>query len=387
MNHKHNKWGQSKDSVDPKTNNTNLRPTLAPAILQPLTQIQLAALELYDAGFNVMPIPRVGLEYGGKKPPYGRFYYLFTTRLYRASLAILFKRANLAVLCGRLSRNLFVLDCDESRLFGRIGWELKKREIPTWAVQSKRGGHYWMLCSEGEVKNKDNLMPGLQVIGNCQYVVAPPSVHPTGLIYSWTDRDGDLPPSITLETLDFIPGLSVLRPKWGKLPAVAHRVLVDKDLGDYTTNSEAELAAAMSLTKAGYTENEIITLFEQHRPPHYASKKNPSSWFERYLLPKAVEFEDANPRSDDLKSWAESRPWPGRTGETDKRVFIALCHRAKLDGRKCFRASIREIAEIANITKNTAVLSIHRLISSGLISFAGIDEKSRACLYSFNARS
>jgi hypothetical protein len=297
---------------------------------------------------------------------------------------MLFKRANLAVLCGRLSRNLFVLDCDESRLFERIGWELKNRKISPWIVASERGGHYWLLSDGGEVKNKDNALPGLQVIGNHQYVVAPPSVHPTGLIYSWINRDGDIPPLVTLESLDFLPDLTLVSTLRGKLPSVAHRVLIDGELGNYATNSEAELAAAMSLAKAGYSEDEIISLFEQYLPPHFASKRDPTAWFERYMLPKAIAFADAKPMSDDLKDWAESRAWPGRTGETDKRVFLALCHRARLDGRKCFRASIREVAEIANISKNTAVLGIHRLINGGLISYAGTDEKSRASLYSFS---
>ena len=167
------------------------------------------------------------------------------------------------------------------------------------------------------------------------------------------------------------------------LPSVAHHVLVESNLGDYATNSEAEIAAAMSLAKAGYTEDEIISVFEQYQPIHFASKRNPTVWFERYMLPKAFEFADASPRSDCLTDWAESRPWTGRTGETDKRVFLAFCQRARLDGRVRFRASIREVAEIANITKTTALHSIHRLIIVGFVTYTGTDEKSRANLYSF----
>jgi len=79
--------------------------------------VQQSAMELFDAGFNVMPIPRVGMEYDGEKPPYGPFSMLFATRLDRAGLPILFDRSNLAVIVGRLSHNLFVLDCDEARAF------------------------------------------------------------------------------------------------------------------------------------------------------------------------------------------------------------------------------------------------------------------------------
>ena len=77
----------------------------------------------------------------------------------------------------------------------------------------------------------------------------------------------------------------------------------------------------------------------------------------------------------------------GPTGETDKRVFFALCHRAHLDGRKEFRASIREVAEIAGVTKNTAHRSLKRLIQAGLISLAGRDSGSGANLYKFSKKN
>lgn len=357
-------------------------PQSLPIALYPLTRNQQAAIQLYDIGFNVMPIPRVGMEHGGKKPPYGKFSFLFTTRLGRSSLPLLFDRSDIAVICGRLSNNLFILDCDKPQTFSWIGQELEKHNINAWVTESVRGGHYWLLSTEGEVRNATPIA-GLDILGNHKYVVAPPSVHPSGLIYQWIKRDGILPPAVFLDKLPFLEGLSLIKARRALLPTVAKSVLIDKNLGNYQSNSEAELAAAMSLAKGGYSDEEIISIFEKYNPSHYASKKDSSSWFQRYILPKAFAYSNSAPNSNKLASWANSRPWPGRTGETDKSVFLALCHRAKLDGREHFRASVREVAELAHIEKMTAQRSLIRLIQDGLITKVGRDRLSNATLYQF----
>lgn len=282
-------------------------PNAQPAILYPLTRTQQAAIQLYDLGFNVLPIPRVGAEHGGKKPPYGPFSILFTSRLGRSSLPLLFERSNLAVICGRLSRNLFILDCDLPHTFQWIGRELEMNNIDSWVTASLRGGHYWLLSSEGEIKNADP-QPGLQILGNHKYVVAPPSVHPTGVIYEWIRRNGTLPPTISLDKLLFLEHLSLIKTRQSIFPPVAQIVLIEKNTDDYLSNSEAELSAAMSLAKAGYTEEDIISIFEKYKPPHFSSKKNPTGWFQRYLLPKAFAYANSAPNSYKLVSWANSRP-------------------------------------------------------------------------------
>jgi hypothetical protein len=194
---------------------------------------------------------------------------------------------------------------------------------------------------------------------------------------------GTFPPKVPLESLDFIPGIALVGGIHNWLPPIAQKVLIDEDTTSYTSNSEAELAAAMSLAKAGYSEIEIISIFDEYRPPHFSSKKNSADWLGKYLLPTAFDYCDAKLNIDQINTWAWSRPWPGRTGESDKRVFLALCHRARLDRRKHFRASVREVAEIANLSKNTAERSLRRLIFGGLIQKVGTDGKSGANLYKF----
>lgn len=350
-----------------------------------LSPVQQTALESYDAGFNVLPIPRVRMEYNGRKPPYGKYGLLFATRLHRAYLPELFDRANIAVICGRLSHNLFVVDCDTEREFKRVGQELKKRGIVAWVTVSARGGHYWLLCAEGEIKTS-KLSETLEIIGAHGYILIPPSVHPTGTIYEWLHRDGDLPPTVSIDALDFLLGIELVRRREGDLPLTARRVLVEHDTRKYHSNSEAEFAAVMALAKAGWGDDEIIEVFEKYQPPHFARKRNPAGWLRRYMLPKArknTETSDRRTHTDTRAAWALSRPWPGRTGETDRAVYLGLCKRARLDRRIAFRAASRELAALANLSRRTVTASLHRLIASKLIERAGSDSLSRASLFRF----
>ncbi len=82
--------------------------------------------------------------------------------------------------------------------------------------------------------------------------------------------------------------------------------------------------------------------------------------------------------------WAESRPWPGRTGNTDRAVYLALCHRMRLDGGAKFRASIREVAELAAVNKETAYKAIGRLVAASLVHREGADAQGSSSHYSLS---
>lgn len=61
------------------------------------------------------------------------------------------------------------------------------------------GGRHLYLRHPGfEVPNRVGIRPGLDLRGDAGYVVAPPSIHPSGQPYRW--RDGqtpeDLPPPL-----------------------------------------------------------------------------------------------------------------------------------------------------------------------------------------------
>jgi hypothetical protein len=348
------------------------------------THIQQSALCLHHMGFNVLPIPRVGGEYDGKKPPYGSYSMLFYVRLPFSSLPQLFESSNLAIICGRLSMDLFVLDCDTEESFQWVMDQLSRRNIETWIDKTPRGGHFWFLSKDGEVTNH-KFHEEIDVIGNRKYFVAPPSVHPTGELYYWYQRLGQLPCSVHLDQLAFIDGLKSSNGRnQADLPSKAHQVLVEGNTEAFASNSEAEFSAVMSLAKAGYSEDEIIDLFEIYSPPHYSGKKDSQDWLKRYVLSTvfSITEEDFLPVPAKDASCHSNNPWPGRTGETDKRVYASLLTRARLERSVVFRASVRELAELSNVSKDTVCRSLGRLCHSGYIKRMGRDATSGACTYS-----
>ena len=351
-------------------------------------EIVREAERLFDAGLNVFPVVK------GGKEPYGPHGILTTTRLHRPSLAGLVTDSNLAVMTGRLSGGLFVLDCDSWETFQRVGEQLAARGIRTWIRSGTDGGQYWLLCAEGEVRNAK--IGALDILGNRKYTVALPSIHPEGMVYEWVERDGPNPPLVSLAQLDFLPlqleSVSRRRTceKPNVLPPVANRVLVERNTTGYSSNSEAEYAACASLVSAGFEDGWILRVFEQFGPPHYTRVGDRN--FKRYVLDSARAWVSDPARADSARSgdshssvfitWAESRAWPGRTGNTDRAVYLALCQRLRMDGGMPFRGSAREVGELAGVNKETACNALVRLVTAGLVQPEGQNRQAGASLYS-----
>ena len=146
-------------------------------------------------------------------------------------------------------------------------------------------------------------------------------------------------PPVTLAQLDFLPlrMASIQRHSQKQshvLPPVADRVLIQRDISGYASNSEAEFAACMSLVAADYSDPDILRVFEAFSPPHY--EKVGDRHFGQYVLNSArayveradqVTARSGIAHSSSYVQWAQSQPWPGRTGATDRAVFLALCER------------------------------------------------------------
>ena len=95
---------------------------------------------------------------------------------------------NIAIATGAVSK-VFAVDIDG--LDAEI--ELRKLEAqhsalpPTVEVITARGRHLYFQMPETPVVNSaGKIAPGIDVRGNGGYVLAPPSVHPSGKLYSWS---------------------------------------------------------------------------------------------------------------------------------------------------------------------------------------------------------
>jgi hypothetical protein len=145
----------------------------------------------------------------------------------------------------------------------------------------------------------------------------------------------------------------------------------------YDTRSEAEAAICCALANAGFTFGETLALFESWTGPgkfRELAERNPKSARRYFALTwrKATEFVTENPSphkqlAQRLKVWASSRPWPGRTGASDRAIYVAHCTIVERCAQQPHGASVRELADLAGVHWNTAARANHRLIKLQLL--------------------
>src|SRR6266511_2754717 len=105
---------------------------------------------------------------------------------------------NIGIITGRVS-HIIVLDVDGDE--GRHS--LKGLAMPpTPVVLTARGHHAYFRHPGGYIGSAIKAMPGVDILAEKRYVVAPPSIHPDGPIYEWHEF-------LPLSHTDFAPP-----PRW-----------------------------------------------------------------------------------------------------------------------------------------------------------------------------
>jgi archaellum biogenesis ATPase FlaH len=152
-----------------------------------MNELQVIALSYRERGWSVIPI-----RARDKKPS------LKSWKEFQSRLATLdeiddwFSKGdcNIGILTGKIS-NLTVVDCDSEEavaLCGHLGIK------PGPRVSTAHGQHFYCEYEEGSrnfAKRGD--LPGIDLRSEGGYVVAPPSVHPSGAVYAWIDPQLPLP--------------------------------------------------------------------------------------------------------------------------------------------------------------------------------------------------
>lgn len=359
------------------------------------TPTQDTAITLYDMGLNVLPVPFA--KKGGW--PWKQFQYI---RIHPKQILIAFRdRCNLAVMTGRTSGNLFVIDCETFETFQQQGEQLRRANIPIWSVRSsgtRGGGHYYLRCADGEVANiPPGEMKDVEVRGNRCYVLAPPSVHPdTGTVYQWDKRDGNQPPTVHIEDITWLPLKLATKAKKAAASPPAPFPQLSRTTQHFIINGAPEgernnrlFAAACDMVGNNYdfhTTRHILT-------PVALTCGLPAKEIQNTL--KSAFNKDREParkNQSEVKSapwqnalvWVETQAWTGRTGQTDRAVFLACVERARLASNEhgTFRASVREVAELARVNKETASKALKRLQEAKIIYYKGHDTTSGATLWS-----
>jgi hypothetical protein len=97
---------------------------------------------------------------------------------------------NIAIICGRVSGNLVVIDFDDAEVYEKFmkeiesDAELKAIIESTWLVKTGKGYHIYLRVDSDKII-KIGKMAKVDIKGEGGYVVAPPSLHPNGKRYEF----------------------------------------------------------------------------------------------------------------------------------------------------------------------------------------------------------
>ncbi|MBC7341179.1 MAG: bifunctional DNA primase/polymerase [Clostridia bacterium] len=136
------------------------------------------AYEYYKQGFAIIPVAR-------SKKPLVRWEELQHRKPTSEEITAWWRRwpkANIGLLTGEINQ-LIVLDAD-----GREGLAtLRGKPLPPTPCARTGGGglHYYFRHPGYPVQNFVRKLPGLDFRGDGGYVLAPPSLHPSGKRYEW----------------------------------------------------------------------------------------------------------------------------------------------------------------------------------------------------------
>ena len=288
---------------------------------------------------------------------------------------------NVGIVAGEASDRLLVVDIDSHHNVDRILKELHHPE--TWIVQTARGAHVYLRTPSTA---KSASMDGIDLQAQGKYVLAPKSLHPTGVRYAWLHHPKRI---AEIDSMELWPGLVLkpaeMRPDY--VPMRAWQLLTGKastwghkagQKPDYSTSAR-EWAALCSLANAGFDFERVLGLFEKHATAqgHFKHKIAPRGaqiareWLaEDYK--RAVEFVQTHQRPEQktahaLRSWAMGRIWTGRTGAYDRAVYLAHVQIATQCGQLTFSGGARTLAELSGISKNTVCKANKRLVKAKLI--------------------
>lgn len=176
--------------------------------------------------------------------------------------------ANIGILCGSASGGLVVLDFDtRDGPLEVLGMRAESIAAHTIVVRTARG---WHIYAREAGRSTSSPIEGLDVRGEGSLVVAPPSIHPTGLAYELIGT------SATIAPLSMFPlcGEASAAPRavevdwpaiesWISLQAPKLRAAWDTlrtGGSDEFDRSRADFAVARCLWEAGYSAEEVAAV-------------------------------------------------------------------------------------------------------------------------------
>lgn len=96
---------------------------------------------------------------------------------------------NIGIVTGTIS-GLLVLDLDSAHAIA----EAERRGLAQTVIASTaKGRHHYFRHPGGKVKNRAGILPGVDIRADGGFVVAPGSIHPSGIRYQWHASPDEVP--------------------------------------------------------------------------------------------------------------------------------------------------------------------------------------------------
>ena len=177
------------------------------------------------------------------------------------------------------------------------------------------------------------------------------------------------------DPLDRLP----VRLVWRELPARTRGLLAALGTaskgrpvggGRYATRSEAEAAVCATAALCGWGFPEVLRVFELMRPGHFAECARPDAYLERTwrkalgVLAASGTREVLALRHAEASSW----PWPGRSGGSDRAVYLALLAVCWQCDSLVVEASVRSLGEHSGLGRTAVASALRRLVAGGFVA-------------------
>jgi len=321
-------------------------------------------------------------------------------------------QCNIGIMCGRTSRNLFVIDCETQDALEFHKKQMQLRNLPLWISETQRGGHIYMFSADGEVTNiPTGTLIDAEIKGSKGYILAPPSLHPSGKPYTWLMQETNEPPTVNIQQIDWlcdvygnqicleahqprkIETISTHQKPYSPLSRRTQEFIRNgHTIAEGSRNNEL-FSASCDMAGNNYTQQETLTTLS---PPAQASGLSEREIITTIKSAFSQPRTPSKPRSSQhikTSDWqwmiifADNHNWSGRTATSQRAIFTALIHRAKVSSNEdgLFRASIREIASLSR----TGTATVQRILkdfqnrTDPFIIKCGYDKNSQATLWKF----
>ena len=142
---------------------------------------------LRSRSFNPIPIPEGRKEVQGYSWKQYQIHIMSREDFDRISQL---HPCNVAIVCGQTSGNLYVADID-----GPIPDDLKELSKRTLTAETGKGFHLYLRGPKpirGYTIRPERYRVRIDVRGQGNYVICPPSLHPSGKEYRWVEREKEV---------------------------------------------------------------------------------------------------------------------------------------------------------------------------------------------------